>query len=246
MSLLWPEPPRIVVLTGAGILRGPGFTTFPGPQGEWAGVSLQEVATPEAFARDPARVQAFYNARRRQLLDPAVEPNPVHEAVAMLDVMRPGEVLLATRNIDDLHERAGSRTVIHLQGELLKARCLVCTRTVEWRGDLRGPEHCPICGNAGHLRPGVVWIGEQPLGIAPVYRALASCKLFVAIGTPAATEPAAGFVVEARRAGARTVEFNAEPAYGNSPFAEHIHGLVTETVPAYVAQLIAAGADPLS
>src|SRR5215469_14379472 len=157
---LWLEPPRIVILTGAGISRESGLATFRDADGIWASVRIEEVATPEAFARDPARVHAFYNARRRQLQHASVLPNPAHEALARLEAARPGEVLIATQNIDDLHERARSRSVIHMHGELLKARCTACGRVTLWYDDLTGNEGCPSCAIEGGLRPHVVWFGE--------------------------------------------------------------------------------------
>jgi NAD-dependent deacetylase len=135
---LWPEAPSIVILTGAGISQESGLATFRDADGIWATVRLEEVATPEAFARDPARVLAFYDARRRQLQHPSVTPNAAHEALARLEAVRPGEVMIATQNIDDLHERAGSRAVIHMHGELLKARCTACNKTTVWYDDLTG------------------------------------------------------------------------------------------------------------
>src|SRR5215813_2212001 len=145
MRKLWPEAPSILVLTGAGISQESGLATFRDTDGIWAQVRLEDVATPEAFARDLIRVQAFYNARRRQLQHPAVIPNAAHEALARLEAARPGEVIIATQNIDDLHERAGSRSVIHMHGELLKARCAVCSRVTVWYDDLTGNEGCPSC-----------------------------------------------------------------------------------------------------
>jgi Sir2 family len=137
---LWPEAPSILILTGAGISQESGLATFRDAGGIWANVRLEEVATPEAFARDPARVQAFYNARRRLLQLPSVIPNAAHEALANLEAVRPGEVLIATQNIDDLHERAGSRAVLHMHGELLKARCTACGNVTVWYDDLTGKE----------------------------------------------------------------------------------------------------------
>ena len=154
--------------------------------------------------RDPARVQAFYNARRRQLQHPSVTPNAAHDALARLEAIRPGEVMIATQNIDDLHESAGSRTVVHMNGELLKARCTACGKVSLWYDDLTGNESCPTCAIEGELRPHVVWFGEMPLRLDAIYQALAECKVFLSIGTSSSVEPAASFVEEARRAGAHT------------------------------------------
>src|SRR5215831_19185191 len=224
MRNLWPETPRILVLTGAGISQESGLATFRDADGIWANVPIEEVATPEAFARDPARVHAFYNARRRQLQHASVTPNAAHEALARLEAIRPGEVMIATQNIDDLHERAGSRAVIHMHGELLKARCAVCSRVTVWYDDLTGNEGCPSCAIEGQLRLHVVWFGEMPLRLDAIYQVLAHCKLFVSIGTSGSVEPAASFVEEARRAGAHTVELNLEPSHSASLFAERIYG----------------------
>ena len=199
---------------------------------------LKEVATPEAFARDPARVHAFYNARRRQLQHPSVLPNAAHEALANFEAVRPGEVMIATQNIDDLHERAGSRAVVHMHGELLKARCIACGKVTVWYDDLTGNEGCPICAIEGQLRPHVVWFGEMPLRLDAIYQVLAECKLFLSIGTSGTVEPAASFVEEARRAGAHTVELNLEPSQSANLFVERIYGPASQIVPEFVAKLI--------
>jgi NAD-dependent protein deacetylase/lipoamidase len=235
---LWPETPSILILTGAGISQESGLATFRDADGIWASVRVEEVATPEAFARDPARVQTFYNARRRQLQHPSVMPNVAHQALAELEAMRPGEIMIATQNIDDLHERAGSRAVIHMHGELLKARCTACGKITVWYDDLTGNEGCPTCSIEGQLRPHVVWFGEMPLRLDAIYQVLAECKLFLSIGTSASVEPAASFVEEARRAGAHTVELNLEPSRSADLFAERIYGPATSIVPEYVAKLI--------
>jgi len=240
MRNLWPETPSILVLTGAGISQESGLATFRDADGIWASVRLEDVATPEAFARDPTRVQAFYNARRRQLQEPSVMPNTAHEALALLEAHRPGAVMIATQNIDDLHERAGSRAVIHMHGELLKARCTACGEATVWYDDLTGREGCPSCAIEGQLRPHVVWFGEMPLRLDAIYQVLADCKLFLAIGTSGTVEPAASFVEEARRTGAHTVELNLEPSQNRSLFAEQIYGPATRIVPDYVVKLIRA------
>jgi NAD-dependent deacetylase len=233
---------RIVVLTGAGISKESGLDTFRDADGIWSRVRIEEVATPEAFARDPARVHAFYNARRRALRDAAVAPNPAHRALVELERRWPGEVLLVTQNVDDLHERAGSRNLVHMHGELFKARCVGCARVVAWRDDLDATTRCAECG--GGLRPHVVWFGEMPLEMDRIYAALSDCDLFVAIGTSGTVYPAAGFVEAARfGAGAHTVELNLEPSEGGaSHFAERIPGPASRTVPAFVERLLAAGA----
>jgi NAD-dependent deacetylase len=236
MSGPWEEPPKIVALTGAALSREAGFAPFAADRMP-AGLGLEEIVTQEGFARDPTRVHAFYNLRRRELL--ALMPTPAHEALAVLDIVRPRELLIVTGNIDDLHERAGSRAVVHLQGELLRARCAICGKISERHDDITADADCPICGNKGHLRPHIVWVGDEPLGIATVYQALARCRLFLAIGANIGNEPAKSFLAEARRTGARTVEFNPEPAPNPAPFDERLPGPLTETVPEFVKTLIA-------
>ncbi len=233
-----PAPPAIVVLTGAGISRESGLATFRDADGIWARVRPEDVATPEAFARDPARVQAFYNARRAQLVDPEVAPNAAHRALAELERRWPGEFLLATQNIDDLHERAGSRNLLHMHGELLRARCTRCRATQPWTAALEITTACAACGQAGRMRPDVVWFGEMPLHMARIGAALARCGLFVAIGTSGSVYPAAGFVAELRGR-ARTVELNLEPSDGAALFDEAHRGPATRVVPEFVAGLLA-------
>ncbi len=228
----------IVVLTGAGISKESGLHTFRDADGIWATVRIEDVATPEAFARNPERVQEFYNVRRRGLLNPNIQPNAAHRALARLEAEWPGEVLLVTQNIDDLHERAGSRKLRHIHGELLKARCAGCGDVRECRGDLAVSMTCGSCGKAGGLRPHVVWFGEMPFDLDTVYEALAGCGTFLSIGTSGNVYPAAGFVAEARANGAHTVELNLEPSEGRSLFHEAEHGPATEIVPAYVDKLL--------
>jgi NAD-dependent deacetylase len=153
--------------------------------------------------------------------------------------VRPQQMLIVTRNIDDLHERAGSKAVIHTHGELLKARCLICSRVSERYDDITAETACPVCGTPGHLRPHIVWVGEEPLGMASVFEALSHCRLFLVIGVPLAAEPASGFAEAARRAGARPIAFNPEPPSDPGPFDEQIAGPLAETVPGYVKRLIA-------
>jgi NAD-dependent deacetylase len=228
------QPPKIVAFTGAALSRDSGFAPFD-PETIPPGLRLEELVTREGFARDPGRVHQFYNRRRRELL--MATPNAAHEALAVLDAVQPREVLVVTRNIDDLHERAGSQAVIHTHGELLKARCTICMKISDRLDDITGDSACPVCGNAGHLRPHVVWVGEEPQGIARVYEALAQCRLFLAIGAAGGSEPARSFLAAANRAGARTVEFPDSVAAAFAGFDERHPGPLTETVAAYVKQL---------
>jgi NAD-dependent deacetylase len=198
---------------------------------------MEDLATPSAFARDPALVHAFYNARRARLRDAEVQPNAAHLALAELERRWTGEFLLVTQNVDNLHERAGSTAPLHMHGELLKARCRRCLADVPWSEDLGVGTACPRCTRVGHMRPHVVWFGEQPLDMARIGVALEACTLFVAIGTSGHVYPAAGFV-EAVRARARTIELNLERSRGFNLFHECHLGPATETVPAFVAKLL--------
>jgi NAD-dependent deacetylase len=230
--------PSIVILTGAGISKESGLDTFRDADGIWAKVRLEDVATPEAFMRDPRRVQAFYNARRRALLNANIAPNAAHRALAALERRWLTDFLLVTQNIDDLHERAGSEKLVHMHGEMLKARCAGCGAVHRHTEDLSAKTPCPVCKGAGGMRPHVVWFGEMPLDMDLVYEALGSCGLFISIGTSGNVYPAADFVHEARARGAHTVELNLEPSEGASLFLERRYGPATEIVPAYVEQLL--------
>ncbi|MEE3010686.1 MAG: Sir2 family NAD+-dependent deacetylase [Pseudomonadota bacterium] len=237
---------RIVILTGAGISAESGINTFRDAGGLWENHRIEDVATPEAFQRDPHGVQRFYNRRREQLRDPAIQPNAAHRALAELEQALPGQVLVVTQNVDDLHERAGSRNVIHMHGELLKARCQSTETLVPADRDLDPALSCTVCGAAGCLRPHVVWFGEMPLEMERIYATLAGCERFISIGTSGNVYPAAGFVAEARASGAHTTELNLEPSEQLTAFHEHRHGRATELVPAYVRELLSDTSATLS
>ncbi len=235
-----PDRANIVVLTGAGISKESGLDTFRDADGIWSKVRIEDVATPEAFRRDPRRVHAFYNARRRKLLGHQVQPNAGHRALAELERRWPGALLLVTQNIDNLHERAGSRSLIHMHGEMLKARCEWCGEVFPWADDLTVDTRCPACMRWGGMRPHVVWFGEMPLEMERIYEALARAAIFISIGTSGSVYPAAGFVQEARGiARARTVELNLEPSEGASLFEERRYGRASEIVPRFVDELLA-------
>lgn len=231
------ETRSIVVLTGAGISRESGLHTFRDADGIWATVNVEDVATPEAFRRDPERVQAFYNARRRGLLDAAVAPNTAHRALAEFEAAWPGDFLLVTQNIDDLHERAGSRTVIHMHGELLRALCAICGHRWDAPLEMAADTPCPACASAA-ARPDVVWFGEFPYHMDRIEALLSRASHFVAIGTSGTVYPAAGFVAEARAGGAETLELTLDPSEVSGAFHTARHGPATELVPAWVDELL--------
>ncbi|HWQ09563.1 MAG TPA: Sir2 family NAD+-dependent deacetylase [Holophaga sp.] len=227
--------PLIVVLTGAGISAESGLRTFRAADGLWEDHRVEDVATPEGFARDPALVQRFYNERRRQLGQ--VEPNAAHHALARLEREWPGDFLLVTQNVDDLHDRAGSRNLIHMHGELLKARCLRCGQVAAWAEDIAPRSACPACGRTGSLRPHIVWFGEMPLELDRIGEALDRCAVFAAIGTSGNVYPAAGFVSMAAP-GAHTVELNLDASLVSTAFRECRQGRATELVPQWVDELL--------
>lgn len=233
---------NIVVLTGAGISKESGLETFRDAGGIWSQVRIEDVATPEAFARDPARVHEFYNMRRAKLASGGIEPNPGHLALARLEEQWPGEVLIVTQNIDNLHEKAGSENILHMHGELLKCRCVHCGEVFAWERDLDTSMDCGECQRTGGLRPHVVWFGEMPIHMEEIYAALDDCALFVSIGTSGNVYPAAGFVQHVRmKGGAHSVELNLEPSEGATMFAEAQYGPASEIVPAFVEQVLEKG-----
>jgi NAD-dependent deacetylase len=234
-----PADGRIVILTGAGISKESGLETFRDPGGIWSKVRLEDVATPEAFARDPARCHAFYNMRRARHRAPEVAPNAAHHALVRLEAAWPGEIIVVTQNVDSLHDRAGSKNLIHMHGIYSQARCNRCGHVHDWPGDLTVEDVCHGCNAAGGLRPNVVWFGEMPLHMERITHALSSCDLFISIGTSGNVYPAAGFVAVARRSGIHTTELNLEPSQSASLFNEAHYGPASETVPAYVSALLA-------
>lgn len=228
---------NIVVLTGAGVSAESGVATFRGPGGLWEGHRVEDVCTPEALARDPELVHRFYDERRARLA--SVAPNAAHRALARLDTEWPGELLIVTQNVDDLHERAGARRLVHMHGELLSALCAACGERREWPGSLPPAAQCPACG-APALRPDIVFFGEMPHHMDAIERALARADLFVSVGTSGAVYPAAGFVQTARYHGANTLELNLEPSAGSAWFGESRLGPAGELVPVWVEAMLKA------
>ncbi len=226
---------NIVILTGAGVSAESGLRTFRAEDGLWEDHRVEDVATPEAFRRDPALVQRFYDERRTGVL--AAQPNPAHDALARLDAEWSGDLLIVTQNIDDLHERAGARRVLHMHGEALSVWCTACDARHHWEGTLSDHPPCPACA-ASALRPDIVWFGEMPYRMDEIFAALASADLFVSIGTSGAVYPAAGFVQQAAAHGARTVELNLERSQGSHWFEETRLGPASELVPQWVDEVL--------
>lgn len=226
---------KIVVLTGAGVSAESGLGTFRDASGLWSAYDLEDVATPQGFARDPGLVHRFYNARRATCL--SARPNAAHEALARLQDVGGVKTVIVTQNIDDLHERGGARNVIHMHGELLRALCGACGARWDAPPEMSPADPCPTCGRAA-TRPDVVWFGEMPHHLDMIEHHLATCDLFVAVGTSGTVYPAAGFVAEARRAGARTLELNLEPSDVAGLFHETREGPATRLVPQWVEEVL--------
>lgn len=227
---------RIVILSGAGLSAESGLGTFRDKGGLWSEYDLNEVATPEGFARNPGLVHSFYNARRANLL--AANPNEAHRALTRLESSSLHDVQIVTQNIDDLHERGGSRAVLHMHGELRQALCAACGHRWEAPAEMSVATRCPNCDRAA-ARPDVVWFGEYPYHLEAIAEAIMGCDLFVAIGTSGQVYPAAAFVHDAAEAGALTLELNLAASDIAHAFHETRQGPATSLVPAWVDELLA-------
>jgi NAD-dependent deacetylase len=228
----------IVVLTGAGISAESGIKTFRAADGLWENHRVEDVASPEGFTHDPERVHRFYNTRRQQLLSDETRPNKGHVALAELEKHFDGAFLLVTQNIDDLHERAGSKNVIHMHGELLQMRCIYTDKVFPVTSDLTVDSCCPCCEKPRRLRPDIVWFGEMPKQMDRIMSALSQCDLFLSIGTSGNVYPAAGFVQAAKEYGAHTIEINLEPSAQQSQFHRHIYGKAGDELPVFVEKFL--------
>lgn len=226
---------KIAILTGAGISAESGLGTFRDEGGLWAQHRVEDVATPEGFARNPKLVMDFYNARRAQAADAL--PNAGHAALARLEAEFDGEVVLITQNVDDLHEKAGMRRVMHMHGALGGALCGACDHRWPAPMVMAPGDACPSC-NAPHARPDIVWFGEMPYDMDEIYDHLMEADIFASVGTSGNVYPAAGFVAEARRHGAQTVEFNLEASAVGSQFHDLRLGPASETLPRWVSDLL--------
>jgi NAD-dependent deacetylase len=226
---------NIVILTGAGISAESGIETFRAETGLWAQHSVEDVATPEGFGRDPKKVVDFYNARRAAAA--AAQPNAAHEALARLESKHGGDVMVVTQNVDDLHERGGSRNVVHMHGALNSALCSACDHRWAAPMEMAVGDPCPACA-APTARPDIVWFGEMPYEMERIFEAIARADIFAAIGTSGNVYPAAGFVAEAARVGAQTVEINLERSAVGSQFDDLLLGPATQTVPAWVDSIL--------
>ena len=231
---------NIVILTGAGVSAESGIDTFRSAGGLWEQHRVEDVATPEGFARDPELVLRFYDMRREAIQ--TKQPNAAHRALGRLEREWPKRMLgntvtLVTQNVDDLHERGGCLSAIHIHGEHLTVWCTACDARHRWTGPLIHRPPCPQCATPA-LRPDVVWFGEVPYRMDEIGGALQEADLFVSIGTSGAVYPAAGFVRTARELGAATLELNLERSQGSAWFDETRLGPASEIVPAWVEELL--------
>ena len=226
---------RIVILTGAGISAESGLATFRDSDGIWSKYDLNEVATVDGYLRNPERVLEFYNFRRANAA--VAEPNAAHFALAALEERHKGSIDIVTQNIDDLHERAGSRSVVHMHGELFRSLCAVCGARWDAPMVMKIDDCCPDCGKP-KTRPDIVWFGEIPYQMDHIFSLIGSADLFVSIGTSGQVYPAASFVHEASLEGARTLELNLERSDVSSAFDETVLGPATRTVPQWVDRIL--------
>lgn len=228
---------NIFILTGAGISKESGLDTFRDQDGLWANHRIDDVATPEGFQKNPKLVHQFYNHRRQELQK--VEPNAAHLALAKLEKQWPGKVILVTQNVDDLHERAGQKNVIHMHGKLKEVRCIETEKVFNWDKDLGLSDVCSCCDKKGNLRPNIVWFGELPFDLSRIFTALEECDYFLSIGTSGNVYPAGGFAQHVQmRSDAKLIEFNIEPSEITHMFGEKHLGPATRTVPDFVESLL--------
>jgi NAD-dependent deacetylase len=229
---------KVVVLTGAGISAESGLKTFRDNNGLWEDHSIEDVATPEGFERNPELVYRFYNQRRRQLLSSDIKPNTAHVALLKLENIFGENFTLITQNVDNLHQRAGNKNILHMHGRLLSARCLGSDSCSAIFTDLDHTNQCVCCHPSNSLRPDIVWFGEVPKYMLQIEECLTQADIFISIGTSGTVYPAAGFVSLANQSGAHTVELNMEPSSGQNEFAEKHYGPATELVSEFVDTLI--------
>ena len=226
--------PKIVVLTGAGISAESGLKTFRDNDGLWENHRVEDVATPEAFQRNPELVYRFYNLRREQLQSPQVKPNAAHHALAKLEAEFDDKLMLVTQNVDNLHERAGSQHVVHMHGDLLSSRCCHSGNVMQTTEAYDSKSFCTCCETPSAIRPNIVWFGEMPMHMESIHNALLGADWFIAIGTSGNVYPAAGFVEVAKYAGAKTVELNLEPSNNAVLFDQQISGEASRVVPEFL------------
>lgn len=228
----------VTVLTGAGISAESGISTFRDANGLWENHSIEEVASPEGFANNPALVHRFYNQRRKQLSSGQAQANTAHLALAKLESALGERFHLITQNVDNLHEQAGNKRVLHMHGELLKVKCQVTGLSYAMHTDISTKSICECCNSNGNLRPDIVWFGEIPYHMDAIERILSNTDVFISIGTSGNVYPAAGFVQLTNAYGAYSLEINLIPSETHNAFHEHRYGRATQVVNELVEQLL--------
>jgi NAD-dependent deacetylase len=220
---------RVFILTGAGVSAESGIPTFRGVGGLWRNYRIEDVASPDAWQRDPRLVWEFYSVRRK--VASAAKPNPAHLTLAKLEQDLGGRLFLCTQNVDNLHEQAGSRRVVHMHGELFKSRCDTCDRPPFDDINLyEPPAEIPRCSCGGRIRPHICWFSEVPFGLEQIYAALDDCTIFMAIGTSGMVEPAASFVAWVRGR-AKTIYVGPEKPANAASFTECHLGNAGDVLP---------------
>ena len=229
---------NIVILTGAGISAESGLSTFRSQDGLWNNHKVEDVATIEAFRRNPDYVHQFYNDMRPQLYK--AKPNPAHLAITKLQQKCAAKVNVITQNVDTLHEKAGNQNVYHIHGRIDQIVCLNCGHVFNTWNEVSSEDECPQCQVVGMLKPNIVFFGENLLFMDKVDALLKACDLFISVGTSGVVYPAAGFVQIAKLCGADTIEFNMEKTSNNLLFDRHIYGPAGTTLPQFVDELLKA------
>jgi NAD-dependent deacetylase len=220
----------LFVLTGAGISAESGLATFRGSGGLWNGYRVEDVATPEAWEADPELVWRFYSMRRLDAL--AAQPNAAHLAVAKLEERLGDDFFLCTQNVDDLHERAGSRRLHHMHGSLFQSRCVKCDVPFPDQKVYDKVAELPVCSKCGSpVRPHIVWFGEIPLGMDTIHQELHRSTVLLVVGTSGSVYPAAGFVNIANARGVRTIYVGPEEPLNRHAFDEIMLGSATVVLP---------------
>lgn len=227
---------HIVFLSGAGISAESGLSTFRSENGLWNNHRVEDVATIEAYLRNPDYVHQFYNDMRPELFK--AEPNQAHLAITELQNNYPAQIDVVTQNVDTLHEKAGNQNVYHIHGQINQIVCMNCGHVFETWGDITSEDKCKNCQTIGMLKPNIVFFGENLLYMNKVDSMLKSCDLFISVGTSGVVYPAAGFVQIAKMFGADTIELNMEKTSNNLLFDRHIYGPAGTTLPALVKKFL--------
>tara|TARA_B100000287_G_scaffold433966_1_gene497091 strand:- start:45 stop:761 length:717 start_codon:yes stop_codon:yes gene_type:complete len=231
---------NIFILTGAGISKESGISTFREKDGLWDNYRIEDVCTPEAFRKKPNYVNSFYNERRRVLNNSKIKPNEAHSNLAILEKKWKGEFLLVTQNIDNLHEKAGSQKLLHMHGTLDKAYCMICNHSLILNFELTTEYKCKNCNTKGFVRVDVVWFGEQPKFLDKIYNFLLKTDVFLSIGTSNNVYPAAGFIdyVLEKKEKTELIEFNIEKTNKSFLFDKSFIGPASSTVKKFVREII--------